>query len=133
MARLRATALAARSVLDGREHDGMLGRVRGPSAAHNQTSKSGNAGPSKNEIMLKIAARGSLQREGIGVDECRPSPTLSTKPSRHPAQESGRDRHQGGAPSLLRRLHKDRERIAPHFSCKQPSRFVSEVERRLAE
>jgi hypothetical protein len=27
MARLRATALAARSVLDGREHDGMLGRV----------------------------------------------------------------------------------------------------------
>jgi hypothetical protein len=27
MARLRATALAARSVLDGREHDGTLGRV----------------------------------------------------------------------------------------------------------
>ena len=54
MARLRATALAARSVLDGREHDGMLGRVGGPSAAHNQTSKSGNAGPSKNEIMLTI-------------------------------------------------------------------------------
>src|SRR6266853_2822888 len=52
MARLRATALAARSVLDGREHDGVLGRVGGPSAAHNQTSKSGNAGPSKNEIML---------------------------------------------------------------------------------
>ena len=30
MARLRATALAARSVLDGREHDGMLGRVGKP-------------------------------------------------------------------------------------------------------
>ena len=27
MARLRATASAARSVLDGREHDGMLDRV----------------------------------------------------------------------------------------------------------
>src|SRR5215472_17701543 len=30
MARLRATALAARSVLDGRKHDGMLGRVGKP-------------------------------------------------------------------------------------------------------
>src|ERR1700682_3648998 len=30
MARLRATASAARSVLDGREHGGMLGRVGGP-------------------------------------------------------------------------------------------------------
>jgi hypothetical protein len=30
MARLRATALAARSVLDGREHGGTLGRVGEP-------------------------------------------------------------------------------------------------------
>jgi len=30
MARLRATALAARSVLDGREHDGMIERVGAP-------------------------------------------------------------------------------------------------------
>jgi hypothetical protein len=30
MARLRATASAARSVLDGREHDGMLGRIGEP-------------------------------------------------------------------------------------------------------
>jgi len=30
MARLRATAPAARSVLDGREHGGMLGRVGKP-------------------------------------------------------------------------------------------------------
>jgi phosphoserine phosphatase len=30
MARLRATASAARSVLDSREHDGMLRRVGGP-------------------------------------------------------------------------------------------------------
>ena len=30
MARLRATAPAARSVLDGREHDGMLGHVGKP-------------------------------------------------------------------------------------------------------
>jgi len=29
MARLRATASAARSVLDGREHDGMIERVGG--------------------------------------------------------------------------------------------------------
>jgi hypothetical protein len=30
MARLRATASAARSVLDGCEHDGMIERVGGP-------------------------------------------------------------------------------------------------------
>jgi hypothetical protein len=34
MARLRATAPAARSVLDGREHDGTLGRVGKPIHAH---------------------------------------------------------------------------------------------------
>jgi hypothetical protein len=39
MARLRATASAARSVLDGREHDGMLGRVGGLSAAHKSSLK----------------------------------------------------------------------------------------------
>jgi hypothetical protein len=42
MARLRATALAARSVLDGREHDGMLGRVGEPINTHtNRTIKKG--------------------------------------------------------------------------------------------
>ena len=39
MARLRATASAARSVLDGREHDGMLDRV-GAAISDNQTIKS---------------------------------------------------------------------------------------------
>jgi hypothetical protein len=39
MARLRATASAARSVLDGCEHDGMLDRV-GAAISHNQTIKS---------------------------------------------------------------------------------------------
>jgi hypothetical protein len=39
MARLRATASAARSVLDGCEHDGMLDRV-GAAIADNQTIKS---------------------------------------------------------------------------------------------
>jgi len=39
MARLRATAPAARSVLDGREHDGMLNRV-GDAISDNQTIKS---------------------------------------------------------------------------------------------
>jgi hypothetical protein len=34
-----------------REHDGMLGRVGGTSAA-NQASKCGNAGPSKSKIVL---------------------------------------------------------------------------------
>jgi len=43
MARLRATASAARSVLDGREHDGMLSRVGGRSASHqNKIKKSAN-------------------------------------------------------------------------------------------
>src|SRR6202166_4616870 len=43
MARLRATASAARSVLDGREHDGMLTRVGGRSASHqNKIKKSAN-------------------------------------------------------------------------------------------
>jgi len=39
MARLRATASAARSVLDGCEHDGMLDRV-GAAISDNQTIKS---------------------------------------------------------------------------------------------
>ena len=43
MARLRATASAARSVLDGREHDGMLTRVGGRSTSHqNKIKKSAN-------------------------------------------------------------------------------------------
>jgi hypothetical protein len=40
MARLRATALAARSVLDGRERDGMLGRV-GSGSSNSPTIKKG--------------------------------------------------------------------------------------------
>jgi hypothetical protein len=42
MARLQATALAARSVLDGRGHDGLLGRA----------SKRENRRTSKNKITL---------------------------------------------------------------------------------
>jgi len=40
MARLRATAPAARSVLDGREHDGILNRVGNPIPTHTKQSKS---------------------------------------------------------------------------------------------
>jgi hypothetical protein len=36
MARLRATASAARSVLDGREHDGILNRVGEPISLPNK-------------------------------------------------------------------------------------------------
>jgi hypothetical protein len=45
MARLRATASAARSVLDGREHDGMLGHVGGrdlPQSNHQKQSTKGH-------------------------------------------------------------------------------------------
>jgi len=52
MARLRATALAARSVLDGSEHDGMLDRV-GTRPTPIQPSNSSRAMPSKTEITLR--------------------------------------------------------------------------------
>jgi excisionase family DNA binding protein len=53
MARLRATASAARSVLDGREHDGMLGRV-GTRSARTPIGplKSARATPSKSVLTL---------------------------------------------------------------------------------
>ena len=50
MARLRATASAARSVLDGREHDGMLDRV-GPLVA-SPLNRASEATPSKNVLLL---------------------------------------------------------------------------------
>ena len=53
MARLRATASAARSVLDGREHGGTLGRV-GIRSTPIQPSKSAHARPSKTEITLTV-------------------------------------------------------------------------------
>jgi len=53
MARLRATALAARSVLDGREHGGTLDRVGGPHAAHTRPGvKSAPTCSSKSALML---------------------------------------------------------------------------------
>jgi len=52
MARLRATAPAARSVLDGREHGGTLGRV-GNRSTPIRPSKSAHEPPSKTEITLK--------------------------------------------------------------------------------
>ncbi len=51
MARLQATALAARSVLDGREHGGTLDRV-GSRSTPARPSKSTHAPPSKTEITL---------------------------------------------------------------------------------
>jgi len=66
MARFRATAPAARSVLDGREHDGMLGRV-GASPPHtNQASKNGNGGSSKSKIMLTDTELGVLMGPEVG-------------------------------------------------------------------
>ena len=56
MARLRATASAARSVLDGREHGGTLGRV-GIRSTPIQPSKSAHARPSKTEITLNCRRR----------------------------------------------------------------------------
>jgi len=55
MARLRATASAARSVLDGRQHDGMLDRVGAMTRHTNEPSKSGHARPSKSAITLSLA------------------------------------------------------------------------------
>jgi hypothetical protein len=52
MARLRATAPAARSVLDGREHDGILNRVGKPIHRQTKQSKNVHARPSKNAITL---------------------------------------------------------------------------------
>jgi hypothetical protein len=52
MARLRATASAARSVLDDRQHDGMLDRVGAMIRHTNEPSKSGHARPSKSAITL---------------------------------------------------------------------------------
>jgi hypothetical protein len=53
MARLRATASAARSVLDGREHDGRLHRVGAAISLPTSTpSKGVRERPSKNELML---------------------------------------------------------------------------------
>jgi putative ABC transport system substrate-binding protein len=54
MARLRATAPAARSVLDGREHGGTLGRV-GNRSTPIRPSKSAQEPPSKTEITLNAA------------------------------------------------------------------------------
>jgi hypothetical protein len=54
MARLRATAPAARSVLDGREHGGTLGRV-GSRSTPIRPSKSAHEQPSKSEITLTCA------------------------------------------------------------------------------
>ena len=62
MARLRATAPAARSVLDGREHGGILGRVGARPPHTNQASKSANGGSSKNKIMLRAPPAGRSYR-----------------------------------------------------------------------
>ena len=57
MARLRATASAARSVLDGREHDGMLDRVGAAiSPCNKQTIKRRPRKTIKKELMLIDAA-----------------------------------------------------------------------------
>src|SRR5258708_35098648 len=55
MARLRATASAARSVLDGREHGGTLGRVGEPILT-NRTIKKRTQRPSKTKITLTVTA-----------------------------------------------------------------------------
>jgi hypothetical protein len=52
MARLRATASAARSVLDGREHHGRLDRVGARQPMPSEPSKSEHEGPSKSVIAL---------------------------------------------------------------------------------
>jgi len=52
-ARLRATASAARSVLDGREHDGMISRVGGHSAAHQTNVKKSANRQFKSVLMLR--------------------------------------------------------------------------------
>ena len=53
MARLRATASAARSVLDGREHAGRLNHVGTKARLCSSASKNVNATPSRSEITLR--------------------------------------------------------------------------------
>jgi hypothetical protein len=88
MARLRATASAARSVLDGREHDGMLGRVRTRSARTPiEPLKSARATPSKSVLTL-IPAVGARLRQ-TGAESTGYQGTHKTK--KHPARETRRD------------------------------------------
>ena len=56
---------AARSVLDGREHDGRIVRRRGPQSprAPSQPSKSWPEGPSKSALLLTSAAERKTLRE----------------------------------------------------------------------
>jgi LA2681-like HEPN len=67
MARLRATAPAARSVLDGREHGGTLGRV-GNRSTPIRPSKNVHETPSKSEITLNVI-RNQLEHSYLKVHE----------------------------------------------------------------
>jgi hypothetical protein len=85
MARLRATAPAARSVLDSREHDGMLGRVGGQSAAHKSSLKKREWRLIKKQDHAHKGAPGYIQiantwlivNVGGGPTPDKPSVTLS--------------------------------------------------------
>jgi hypothetical protein len=82
MARLRATAPAARSVLDGREHDGMLDRVGEPSRPIQQ-SESAHKRSSKTEITLKSqqAGRVSAMPLNSGKNCCIAHPSVALGPA----------------------------------------------------
>src|SRR5499425_1016946 len=71
MARLRATALAARSVLDGRKHDGMLARVGKPiPKLTNRTIKKRDHAQNRNENETESNPEQMLQFRVENRDFC---------------------------------------------------------------
>src|SRR6516225_8366602 len=75
MARLRATASAARSVLDGREHDGTLVHVGDPTHANPSIKKSARIA-----IKNRDHAQSDARRSHGGVPPSRWPPTLNGEP-----------------------------------------------------
>src|SRR5271166_6423904 len=97
MARLRATAPAARSVLDGREHDGSLHRV-GAAISHptNKPSKGLRERPSKNELTLTLSSRANrtadfLSRTCSAFADAWFGLGLAEGPSRQTGKFTGRE------------------------------------------
>ena len=125
MARLRATASAARSVLDGREHDGRLDRVGGLTP-HRPGAKRAPTSSSKSVLMLTcrispVVCAGS-RRRGRGGARCARGGRgrhrrLSDRRSPRASDRRGVDWSQSSSGSHGERPFHDAivKALAPHF------------------
>jgi hypothetical protein len=108
MARLRATAPAARSVLDDREHGGMLGRVGKPILAHqtdNQKVRVKHHQKASSRLLSAFEfARLDLLRERKGVTRCEKEIRALRK-----ALNKVTERATGITPEVLCRIEAHRE------------------------